>query len=72
MLTTAADGIKELSQENPSKGIVDHKTKEFIKILEVLYMFCTCSRHPSTILILRALVLTGIIVYPLTTQEDSL
>ena len=35
MLSLAADSIKELSKDDPDQGLVDHKTKEFVKVLEV-------------------------------------
>lgn len=35
MLSLAADSIKELGKEDPDHGLVDHKTKEFVKVLEV-------------------------------------
>ncbi len=35
MLSLATDSIQELSNNNPDQGMVDHKTKEFAKVLEV-------------------------------------
>ncbi|XP_064406263.1 mediator of RNA polymerase II transcription subunit 11-like [Halichondria panicea] len=36
MLSLAADSIQELSRDNPDQGLVDHKTKEFVKVLEAI------------------------------------
>ena len=35
MLGLAADAVKELSKDKPSGDIVEYKTKDFIKTLEV-------------------------------------
>ncbi len=35
MLSLATGSIQELSKSSPDQGLVDHKTKEFVKVLEV-------------------------------------
>lgn len=35
MLTLAADAIQELSRPAPSSEVVDYKTKDFLKTVEV-------------------------------------
>lgn len=35
MLTMAADAIQELSKESPSAEVVEYRTKDFLKTLEV-------------------------------------
>ena len=35
MLSLAADAVEELSKESPSGEVVEYKTKDFLKTLEV-------------------------------------
>lgn len=36
MLTLASDTVHELSRPNPSSEVVDYKTKDFLKTVEVV------------------------------------
>lgn len=36
MLTLAADTIQELSRQTPSSEVVEYKTKDFLKTIEVM------------------------------------
>ena len=41
MLTLAADTIHELSRPTPSSEVVEYKTKDFLKTIEVMITSCT-------------------------------
>ena len=40
MLSLAADAVEELSKDSPSGEVVEYKTKDFLKTLEV--HVCAC------------------------------
>ena len=47
MLSLAADAVEELSKENPSSEVVEYKTKDFLRTLQVCAyvhacMMCLC------------------------------